>query len=56
MVPDLYDLHIDAGYVNLSWLIKNEQKTIYTKTSSISGGVTDLIELMLEDMQPGAFH
>lgn len=56
MVPDLYDLHIDAGYVNLSWLIKNEQKTIYPKTSSISGGVTDLIELMLEDMQPGAFQ
>lgn len=54
--PQKYNLYIDAGYVNLSWLTKNEQKAISDKTSSIVGGVTDLMEPMLARMKPDAFQ
>lgn len=54
--PKKYSLFIDSGYVNLSWLTKNEKNTISRKSSSIVGGITDLMEPMLASLKPGAFE
>lgn len=55
VTPHQNNLYIDVGYVNLSWLIKSEQKAVGTKSNSIIGGVTDLMEVMLQEMHPSAF-
>jgi len=54
--PQKYNLCIDAGYVNLNWLTKNEQKIISDKTSSIIGGISDLMKPMLARLKPDAFQ